>query len=106
MMRSFKEGKVSKGDLTTQVATLFREVGEAHHEAFSEVDGADPDWPIWYADYMHKRLCTLLQASFTRSELVYLLVRAERELALEAPGAEWSRYYARFLVGRYVVGPR
>ena len=26
-----------------------KEVAKAHHQAFVETDGEDPDWPIWYA---------------------------------------------------------
>ena len=33
------------------IAKLLRETGHAHHEAFAATDGADPDWPIWYAEY-------------------------------------------------------
>ncbi len=88
-------------NLALQVKELFRETGHAHHEAFSDIDGADPEWPAWYAERVHRRLCTLLQADLTRSELVYLLVLVDKERALEAPGAEWTGYYARFFLERY-----
>ena len=39
-------------DLTGQLEGLFREVGEAHHQAYIETDGADPEWPLWYAEYL------------------------------------------------------
>ena len=29
---------------------LFAEAGPAHHRAYFAVDGADPDWPLWYAE--------------------------------------------------------
>lgn len=88
-------------DLTAQLKELFREVGHAHHEAFADVDGADPEWPTWYAGHLHRRLCTLLHADFTRSELIYLLVLVDRERGMHAPGAEWAGFYARFFVDRY-----
>ena len=91
-------------DLTDQLKDLLKETGRAHHEAFIDVDGADDEWPAWYADHMHKRLCKLLRAEFTRSELIYLLVRVDRERALHAPGAEWTDYYARFFLARYGTG--
>lgn len=84
-----------------QLKELFKETGEAHHEAFIDVDGADDEWPSWYAEHMHKRLCALLRAEFTRSELIYLLVLADRERGLRAPGAEWTAYYGRFFLARY-----
>ncbi len=83
------------------IAALFREAGDAHHKAYSETDGFDPDWPIWYADYLGERLRALLNASFSRSELVYLLVVLDRDLKANAPGADWAAYYARWLLGRY-----
>lgn len=88
-------------ELLQQLRELFKETGHAHHEAFIEVDGADDEWPAWYAEHMHKRLCTLLLAEFTQSELIYLLVLVDRERALHAPGAEWTDYYARFFLARY-----
>jgi hypothetical protein len=80
---------------------LFQETGSAHHQAFIDTDGADPEWPIWYAGYLHERLCRLLGANFTKSELVYLIVLAAKELALRAPGKDWVRYYAQFFFDRY-----
>ena len=43
-------------DLAGQFEGLFREVGEAHHQVHIETDGADPEWPLWYADYLRERL--------------------------------------------------
>ena len=88
-------------DLALQLEDLFREVGEAHHRAFIETDGADPEWPLWYADYLRERLTDLLDASFTKSELVHLLVLVAAEQPLRAPGANWARYYANFFIGLY-----
>jgi hypothetical protein len=31
--------------LAGQLEDLFHEVGEAHHQAYIETDGADPEWP-------------------------------------------------------------
>ena len=84
-----------------EVAALFREAGQAHHDAYREVDGADPDWPLWYADFLHDRLAAALNAGFTKSELVYLLVTLDRDIKANAPGADWAAYYARWLLARY-----
>ena len=43
----------------------------------------------------------VLGATFTRSELVYLLVLAEAERAAVAPGASWAPFYATFFADRY-----
>jgi hypothetical protein len=88
-------------DLAKQLQELFRETGKAHHQAFSETDGADPDWPIWYAEYACSRLGKLLNAKFTKSELVYLIVAADKEQSLRAPGADWPVYFTKFFLERY-----
>lgn len=88
-------------NLTDQLITLFEQTGKAHHQAFAATDGADADWPIWYAEYLMDKLPSLLGSTFTKSELVYLLVRLGKEQALDAPGAKWPRYYARYFVERY-----
>jgi len=36
-----------------------------------------------------------------RSELVYELVRLDKEYAAQAPAAPWPEHYARALVGRF-----
>ncbi len=65
-------------------------------------DGAHPDWPIWYAEYLHEKLSQLLGAKFTLSELVYLLVGLDKEVQQKAPGARWSVYYAKSFIARYL----
>ncbi len=83
------------------LAALFRETSSAHHDAYIETDGADADWPIWYAEYLRDRLAGLLQADFTKSELVYLLITLDRELKTRAPGAGWVGYYTHWFTERY-----
>lgn len=89
-------------DIAQQLEDLFRKAGGAHHKAFIKANGEDPDWPIWYADYLLEELRNLLNASFTKSELICLLVTAEKERALMAPGSDWPRYYANFFIERYL----
>ena len=89
-------------DLTRQLEELFHEVGEAHHQAYIETDGADPEWPLWYADYLRDKLAPLLDATFTKSELVYMLILVANEQPLTAPGANWARYYANKFHSLYV----
>jgi hypothetical protein len=82
------------------LADLFRDARDAHRRAYSE--GEDPEWPLWYADYLQHRLGKRLKAKFTRSELVYLLVKADREREYRAPGADLPSYYAKFFYERYL----
>ena len=92
---------MTETDLDRQLEELFREAGEAHHQAFIKTDGADPEWPLWYADHLRENLAALLNANFTRSELVYLLFLVANEQVLSAPGADWASYYAKFFMRRY-----
>ena len=89
-------------DLTRQLEELFREASEAHHQAYIETDGADPEWPLWYADYLRDKLAPLLDATFTKSELIYMLILVANEQPLAAPGANWARYYAKKFHSLYV----
>ena len=84
------------------LADLFRECSEARQRAFRDTDGEDPEWPRWYADQLMDRLSKRLRASFTKSELVYLLLAANREQEFRAPGADWPGYYAKFFYDRYL----
>jgi NAD(P)H-hydrate epimerase len=91
----------SKDKLTEELANVLNETAEAHHKAFAASDGEDPEWPIWYADYLLDRMRMMLNSKFTKSELIYILVSADKEKELVAPGAYWPRFYANFLVNRY-----
>lgn len=93
---------MAEKDIKTQIIQLLREAGHAHHQAFIETDGADPDWPIWYAGHLRDKLGPLLNASFTQSELTYLLILVEKEQSMRAPGGDWPRYYAKFFMERYL----
>ena len=79
-----------------QLSDLFQQAKQAHLQAFKETDGADPEWPLWYAGYLLEPLREILQADLTKSELVYLLVRVDREQRESAPHADWTDYYADF----------
>lgn len=78
----------------TQLAELFKKTGQAHHQAFIETDGKDPDWPIWYANYLQDRLTPFLAAPLTRSRLVFCLVATDDEHRATNPDAPWPEYYA------------
>lgn len=82
------------------LADLFREASEAHRRAYK--DAHDPEWPLWYADFLQHRLGKRLKAEFSRSELVYLLVAADREREFRAPGADLPSYFAKFFYERYL----
>ena len=39
-------------DSAARVAALLHEAGETHHLVYRIVDGDDPDWASWYADWL------------------------------------------------------
>ena len=78
-----------------QLAAVFKQTGEAHHEAFLDTEGDDPEWPIWYAEYLQDRLTPFLAAPLTRSRLVFCLIETDDEHRAADPDAPWPEYYAQ-----------
>jgi NAD(P)H-hydrate epimerase len=95
------DGSIDNKELIDKLSNLLNETAEAHHKAFAATEGEDPDWPLWYADYLIEKMRKMLNAKFTKSELIYLLVMAEKRNGVIAPSAYWPRFYAKFLVNRY-----
>ena len=94
--------RASTSSCVQRLADLFHQTGEDHHVAFAATDGVDPDWSIWYADHLLQLgLEQLLDAKLLKSDLIYLLVLANKLQNLEAPGSQWERYYADFFLNRY-----
>ncbi len=81
-----------------RVAELLAETGRAHHEAFAATDGADPDWPIWYAEYARDKFAERFGMEFTKSQLVYCLMNADIEHQARAPDSSWTEFYANEFV--------
>ncbi len=85
-------------DLTARIAALLEETGQAHHAAFAATDGDDPEWPIWYAGFMNARLANDFGFKFTKSQLIYCLIRADLEHQARAPDSDWAVFYANEMV--------
>src|ERR1700760_1782454 len=83
-------------DQTTRVAELLHEAGETHHRVYRIVDGDDPDWASWYADWLGNlsELPTFLGPTPGRGELVLLLLTLDREYAQTSPDVPWPQWYA------------
>jgi hypothetical protein len=86
-----------------QIADLLHEAAETHHVVFRITDGDDPDWASWYADWLldHSELPDLLGTWPVRSELVYTLVRLDKEYTSSQPGDRWEDVYARELLATF-----
>jgi hypothetical protein len=90
-------------DSVTAVADVLHQAAETHHVVYRIVDGDDPDWASWYADWLLElsELPQLLGRKPVRSHLVYELVRLDKEFAERHPDEAWPKYYARALVERF-----
>ena len=85
-----------------ELAELLQETGRHHHAAYASSNGVDPEWASWYAPYLQARLGERLGTLPTRSELIYLLVAAEKALQDRGAGAEpWADSYAAFILEHY-----
>lgn len=91
---------------TDRVADLLHEAGETHHRVYRIVDGDDPDWASWYADWLiHlSELPQILGGAPVRSELVYMLVKLDRGFTEQKPPETWETYYARELIDHFRSG--
>jgi NAD(P)H-hydrate epimerase len=87
-----------------ELAALLEEAAERHHAAFIEADGADPDWALWYAGYLQAHLWDRAGRLPSRSELVYLLIGAERAHAASGTDEPWPRTYSRFILEAIAAG--
>jgi hypothetical protein len=84
----------------SSIGGLLHEAAETHHTVYRIVDGADADWASWYADWLIRlsELPRILGGAPVRSELVYHLVRLDREYTERQPPEAWEDYYARAIV--------
>lgn len=90
-------------DQSTRVAALLQEVSETHHTVYRIVDGDDPDWASWYADWLVNlsELPEVLGTKPVRSDLVCLLVSLDREYANAKPDTPWPQWYAGRVVAHF-----
>ena len=92
----------STDDQLAAIAAVLHQAAETHHVVYRIVDGDDPDWASWYADWLLglSKLPELLGAKPVRSHLVHALVELDR--THQAGGEErWEDAYARGLLQRF-----
>jgi len=84
--------------LKSTLTELFRRSGPAHHQAYIHTNGDDPEWPLWYAEYLQADLQSLIGVEMTRSEMVYWMVRLYKEHQAHAPHSPWPEFYADYFI--------
>ncbi|MCP4386597.1 MAG: glutaredoxin [Hyphomicrobiales bacterium] len=87
--------------LRQQMISLFKETAEAHYRAFAATDGADPDWPIWYADHLRQPVSDALGVDFSQSDLVFCLMTADLEHTARESAEAWQTSYADHFIERF-----
>jgi hypothetical protein len=72
-------------DPITRIRVLLAEAAATHHRVYRIVDGNDADWASCYANWLIKlsELPELLGRAPVRSELVYLLVRLDKDFTAQ-----------------------
>ncbi|CAN5759833.1 MAG: hypothetical protein H0W35_01970 [Actinobacteria bacterium] len=94
---------MTTGNADDRIAELLHEAAETHHVVYRIVDGDDPDWASWYANWLLdlSELPDLLDARPpVRSHLVHALVELDRQFTAESPGGRWEDWYAERLADR------
>ena len=81
------------------IAGLLHEAAETHHVVFRIVDGDDPDWASWYADWLLElsELPRLLGRVPIRSHLVHALVQLDRDYVASGAAESWENWYSKGL---------
>ena len=93
-------------ELRDNIGELLLDTGRAHHKAFEATAGADPEWPIWYAEHSRDTFAKQFGMKFTKSQLIYCLMNADYEYGARAPGIEWPEFYANEFVERWMPESR
>jgi hypothetical protein len=91
-------------DRIREIGELLHEAAETHHVVYRIVDGDDPDWASWYADWLLdlSELPDLLGMRPVRSQLVHALVELDRSFTSEKRSERWEDWYAEQLASRFV----
>lgn len=86
--------------LYANLVKLLRETAQAHHDAFAATGGEDPDWAIWYADYLQGPLARKTNMKLSKSQLIYCLMDADSDHRARSPESDWPEYYADRIMER------
>jgi hypothetical protein len=81
-----------------QLAVLLKRTGDAHHAAYEATNGTDPEWANWYSGHLQTLLGNGLGRPITRSEIVYLLCKAQMDQAANGSEETWPSYYAKLML--------
>jgi hypothetical protein len=79
-----------------RLAAVLEAAGPAHHAAYIEANGDDPEWPLWYAGHVLDDARAILgRPQLTLSRLVAAFVAADQVYRAETSPVPWPRFYAQ-----------
>ena len=79
--------------------SVLQAAGPAHHAAYIDTNGDDPEWPLWYAAHVLDSVRDILgRPELTQSRLVAALVGADDAFTRDEPAVPWHLYYAERFV--------
>src|SRR5712691_2043436 len=91
-----------------RIAALLGEAAETHHRVYRITDGVDDDWASWYADWLLRcsELPSIVGSAPARSELVYMLVKLDKDHTASGGTAPWPEFYADRLLEHFGAAKR
>jgi len=92
-------------EMTGKLTDLLRAAGAAHHDAFAHVNGEDPDWALWYAEFLHPQVTSQFGFAISKAEMVECLLSAATEHQARAPETDWAAFYAALLLEHLAPTP-
>lgn len=84
-----------------KLTELFMATGHAHHQAFIETDGEDPDWAIWYGNYLEEPFAEILSIKLSADEITNQLISLDKNFTDASLSGHWTEFYADKLVETY-----
>ena len=89
--------------LQKRLSRLFRDCERAHLAVFSAAAGEDPEWPLWYAEYLQYSLGQALATVFHKSQLIYSLMNADFEHTARARDTDWVDFFAAEFIEHFAA---
>lgn len=90
-------------DLHLKLSQLLRETASAHQATYPATEETDPDWAIWYADYLLEPMQKLMAVEFHKSQLIYCLMNADFDFEAREPDCEWAEFYANEFIEHFAA---
>ncbi len=87
-----------KEALQHDIAELFRQTAVDFETSGGDDNGAEPDWPLGYAQALKEPFAKRFDLDFTASRLIHCLMNADSEYEARSPDSDWADFYAHYIV--------